>query len=271
MDNLLYNDHCKKNLARNCGDELNIRVITYNIHSCVNTDGVVRPQKIAHVLSKIDADLIALQEVDAEKNGNKNLDQAKVLAEKLKMDYIFFPVENNGIHVFGLAIFSRFPFQEIHKDWLPNLYAKLKPRKRGVIRAMLQTPLGPLHFFNTHLSLFKLERRKQVRLLVSEKWLSAIPENEPIIFCGDLNAGPFSAVYRKLTRKLTDVQKAFNNPEFPKPTFHSKSPTFRIDHIFVSEHFKIIGVEVPKTSDVQLASDHLPLSAELMLSKTMGS
>ena len=83
---------------------------------------------------------------------------------------------------------------------------------------------------------------------------------------GDLNAGSLSAVYRKLTRHLVDVQKALNDPRFPTPTFHSRSPTFRIDHIFVSEHFKIFGVEVSKTPDARLASDHLPLSVELALS-----
>jgi endonuclease/exonuclease/phosphatase family metal-dependent hydrolase len=237
-----------------------------NIHGCVNTDGNVRPQKIAQVIRRIDADIIALQEVDVEKAAKKTQNQAKIIAEKLKMDHIFFPVENNGIHSFGLAILSRFPFQEIHKDWLPNLYPKLKPRKRGVIRAVLQTPLEPIHFFNTHLSLFKLERWKQIRALLSEKWLAAVPENEPVIFCGDLNAGSLSAAYRKLTRKLIDVQKALNDPRFPAPTFHSRSPAFRIDHIFVSKHFKISGVEVSKTPDARLASDHLPLSAELAFS-----
>jgi endonuclease/exonuclease/phosphatase family metal-dependent hydrolase len=106
-----------------------------------------------------------------------------------------------------------------------------------------------------------------MKALLSKKWLGAVPDNKPVIFCGDLNAGALSAVYRKLTSKLIDVQKAIDDPQFPMPTFHSKSPTFRIDHIFVSEQFKVVGVEVPRTLDTQLASDHLPLAAELLLRK----
>lgn len=239
-----------------------VRIVTYNIHSCVNHDRKVRPGKIADIIGELDADVIALQEVDLEKCQNRNSNQAKIIARELGMDYVFFPIEENCLHAFGLAILSRYPFEEVHRDWLPNFNSLLRLRKRGAIRAIIGTPAGPVHFFNTHLSLFKIERRKQLEVLLGERWLSSVPENEPIIFCGDLNAGAASYVYRKLSRKLNDVQKELDQ-FLPKRTFHSRSPLFRIDHIFVSEHFKAMNVQVPRTPETLVASDHLPLFAEL--------
>jgi len=39
--------------------------MTYNIHSCVNMDGQVLPNRIINVFRPFDPDVIALQEVDA--------------------------------------------------------------------------------------------------------------------------------------------------------------------------------------------------------------
>jgi len=257
--------HSKAPEVGTADGEFVVRAMSYNIHSCVNTNREVNPQKVANIIGELDADIVALQEVDAEKTTGKNRDQARILAEILNMDYVFFPVESNGPHVFGLAILSRFLFEEYCYDWLPNLYPKLNPRKRGAIRATLQTPGGPIYFFNTHLSLYKLERRKQLKALWDKKWLSSVSEDEPVIFCGDLNAGALSKTYRKLAKHFVDVQKALDDPLLPKPTFHSKSPLFRIDHMFISKHFNPLKVEVPINTGTQMASDHLPLIAELVM------
>ena len=245
-----------------------IRVITYNIHSCVDKKRNVQTEKIAGIIDRLKADIVCLQEVDAPKPLTQNQNQARLFADQFGMDYCFFPVEKTGLHAFGLAIMSRFSFNEYHHNFLPNLFPRLKPRKRGAIRASIFTPAGPIHIINAHLSLFKLERRRQLKTLLGEDWLLAVPPDEPIIFCGDLNAGPLSKTYRTLTRLLTDVQKGRKNPNpsSSQPTFHSRSPLFRIDHIFVSHHFQTINVEVKNTPDTRTASDHLPLVADLELS-----
>ena len=248
-------------------DGMVLRTMTYNIHGCVGMDREIRPDKIAEVIGDLSVDLAALQEVDIEKNHEHNRNQADRLAKILNMNCVFFPVETKGLHAFGLAVLSRFPLQEVHTDRLPNLYPKLKLdlRKRGVIRTKIQTPAGPIHLFNTHLSLYQLERRKQLNAMLTKDRLLPVPEGEPVIFCGDLNSVPLSSTYRKLSRELIDVQKVSHLQHPPKPTFHSRSPFLRIDHIFISPHFIPSKVEVVNTSDVQRLSDHLPLFTELVL------
>ncbi|MFW6146857.1 MAG: endonuclease/exonuclease/phosphatase family protein [Thermodesulfobacteriota bacterium] len=255
------------NAAENvtAGSEFVVRAMTYNIHSCVNTYREVNPYTVARIIKALEADVVALQEVDAEKNDGDNHNQAKTIAERLNMNYVFFPVEDNGLHAFGLAVLSRFPIGEYSFTRLPSHYATLIPRKRGAIRATIHTPAGPIHLFNTHLSVYKGEQRKQMKVLLDTEWLSSIMDNQPAIFCGDLNAGSLSRTYRRVANYLTDVQKALDDPWLPRPTFHARSPFLRIDHMFISRHFTPLKVEVTINPDTRTASDHLPLIAELTM------
>jgi endonuclease/exonuclease/phosphatase family metal-dependent hydrolase len=246
-----------------------IRALTYNIHSCVNMDGEVRPERIAAVIDELSPDVVALQEVDAGIPRTHHQDQAKIIAEILGMDYRFFPVVKNGDQKYGLAILSRLPFQSVRVGWLPTLYPKLslKFQRRGVMWATLETSCGPMHFFNTHLSLYRLERRRQSKALLGKDWLMAAPTEEPLVFCGDLNAGPLSLIYRRLSRHLIDVQKAPTRSGRSKPTFPSRRPLFRIDHMFISRYLRMLNTAVPINENSRLASDHLPLCADLAIRK----
>ncbi|MEJ2730575.1 MAG: endonuclease/exonuclease/phosphatase family protein [Deltaproteobacteria bacterium] len=243
----------------------NIRAMTYNIHSCVNMDGAVGPERIASVIDELAPDVVALQEVDAGIPRTHHQEQAKILGETLSMDYRFFPVVKNGDQKYGLAILSRLPFQNVRTGRLPALYSKLKLKlqKRGVMWATIETSCGPTHFFNTHLSLYRLERHKQLKALLGQDWLRAVSADEPVILCGDLNAVPLSPVYRRLSRYLTDAQKNSIHARRPRATFPSRGPFFRIDHIFISRHFRTREARVPFDQKSRLASDHLPLCVDL--------
>jgi endonuclease/exonuclease/phosphatase family metal-dependent hydrolase len=239
--------------------------MSYNIHSCVGMDKKVDPERIARVIADAVPDIVALQEVDNGIPRTHYQNQHKLLAEMLKMESIFFPVVRSGRQKYGLAVLSRFKFNDVHLDRLPTLYPKLKLnlQKRGCIRTTLQTPAGPVFFFNTHLGLYRMERRRQIRALMGSHWLKAVPSGAAIIFCGDLNAGPFSPVYQRLASLLSDAQKALKNSARPKATFPSRRPLLRIDHMFVSNNFKVLDIQVPRTIDTRLASDHLPLVSDL--------
>jgi endonuclease/exonuclease/phosphatase family metal-dependent hydrolase len=90
-----------------------------------------------------------------------------------------------------------------------------------------------------------------------------LPQNEPLIFCGDLNAGAYSPVYRRMSAHLVDVQKAVRQKGYPRATFFSFYRILRLDHIFVSHHVRTLRVHVPIDAASKKASDHLPLLAEL--------
>ena len=247
-------------------DKISLRVMTYNIHGCVGADRIVNPDKVAAIIADLDVDIVALQEVDAGLPTREHRDQAQMIADLLGVEHIYFPVELEGLRRFGLAVLSRFPIVGFDRVRLPNVYPLLNPRKRGALRTRLETAVGPINLINTHLSLFRLERRLQLKALMSEDEFTAVPANEPLVFCGDLNSGPLSETYKQVSRLLTDVQTASSSGPL-EATFHAKSPFFRIDHVFVSSHFTPLKTEVRKTADTAAASDHLPLIVDLELKK----
>jgi endonuclease/exonuclease/phosphatase family metal-dependent hydrolase len=221
-----------------------------------------------HIIDQFDADVIALQEVDGPTTLGPGPNQAKLIGEALNQDYVYFPTDEYGLRAFGLAVITRFDIADVHFDWLPSLYPRLNLRKRGALRVTLDTNIGRIHVINTHLSVYKMEGYKQIKALLAGSWFSGIGTDEPVILCGDFNAGPASIIYKAVTSCFTDVQKTMNNGRRPKATFHSRSSFWRIDHLFVSDHFTPIEVEVRRSVDIRLASDHLPLSAELALNQS---
>ena len=249
------------------GDKIVVRVMTYNIHGCVGADRDVNPDKIASILAGLDVDIVALQEVDTGHPTREYRNQAQMIAGVLDVEHIYFPVEQEGLRRFGLAVLSRFPIVRFDQIQLPNVYPLLNPRRRGALRTHLETPAGRVYLINTHLSLFRLERRLQLTALMTGDDFNEIPANEPLVFCGDFNAGPSSDTYKQVSRLLTDVQTASNSGPV-EATYHAKSPFFRLDHIFVSSHFTPLKTEVCRTADTAAASDHLPLVVDLELKKT---
>jgi len=248
------------------GAGTNLRVICYNLHSCRGLDGKVRPERIARVINAYDPDLVAVQEVDAHRASSGGQDQADLIARHLRMEHVFQTMLENEGEGYGIAVFSKFPFQRIRAGFLTP--AARRREGRGAICLRIIPDGGrPFYFINTHFGLGRGERREQAARLLGEHWLGGIPPNEPVILCGDFNSRPRSRVYRRLARSLADVWQVAGNVR-ARPGFPSIQPIVRLDHIFLSGHFAVREVDVPRTATARIASDHLPLCAELTLEKT---
>jgi endonuclease/exonuclease/phosphatase family metal-dependent hydrolase len=241
-----------------------LRVMTYNIHSCIGIDGKVRPERIISVIRSCRADVIALQEVDANRRRSRGHEQARVIAEALAMSHHYYAISDHDGEQYGLAIISRYPLTSVRSGHLTAANHQRRSEARGAHWVRIDAPGGPVNLINTHLGLRREERLRQTEALLGDDWLGQIPATEPVILCGDMNAGPRSPVCRSLTRKLIDAQTQARNFR-PRATFISTMPVRRLDHIFVSAHFTIAGVTQPRTPTAAVASDHLPVCAELIL------
>ena len=241
-----------------------LRVVTYNIHSCINMDGRINPDRTADVIAGLEPDIAMLQEVDVNRRRTHSMHQGKYLAKRLGLTCRFFPVVRNGDEHYGLALLSRYPFAAVKNFHLPHIQKRWWTQSRGAMLAVIDTPMGSIRVVNTHLGLRGNERRQQVRAMLGNEWLRrSLRKKLPFILAGDFNAGARSRVYRKITNHLSDVQTLTAQKGYPKRTFSSRYPIFRLDHIFVSKHFRPGLVMVPRDDETRMVSDHLPLSCEL--------
>jgi endonuclease/exonuclease/phosphatase family metal-dependent hydrolase len=240
------------------------RVMTYNIHSCIGLDGRVRPDRIIHVIRRARADVIALQEVDCNRLRSCRADQARYLAEQLEMSHHYYAVFENAEELYGLSIISRWPLTHVQSSHLTPANHRLRSEARGALWVQVDSPWGALQVINTHFGLRRDERIEQARLLTGEQWVGRVPGNQPVVLCGDFNAGPASPAYKRIVASLHDVQAASSGNR-PRPTFPSPLPLRRLDHIFANRALTVAKVAVPRTSMAVVASDHLPLWADLML------
>lgn len=239
-----------------------LRLLTYNIHSCIGLDGKVLPERICRIICRLAPDFVCLQEVDRGMARSGGRDQAAELAAALGLQYVFLPLRRVGSGEYGIAVLSRLPFTVI-KSAPYVVTGPKRYERRGAIWLEAESEAGPLHLVNTHLGLTGRERRRQLECLLGADWLADRPGGTPLIVCGDFNAGLRSQAYRRLTASLDDVLVG-TGATLPA-TFSSVRPLLHLDHIFYSAHFTVAEALVRRSTDCRLASDHLPLFAELEL------
>jgi endonuclease/exonuclease/phosphatase family metal-dependent hydrolase len=122
-----------------------------------------------------------------------------------------------------------------------------------------------MNLMNTHFGLGRGERFAQANELLNGSWIGKVGDDQPLILCGDFNMTPGSRAYRAITQRLHDAQTT--NGFRPMNTYSTFHPFTRIDHIFVSEHFTVEKVSVPRNDLTRIASDHLPVIVDLSYRK----
>lgn len=238
--------------------------MTYNVHGCVGTDAQQDEQRIADVIAAYEPDVVALQELDVARERSHGVDQARILAERLKMSFHFHPALSQLSEHYGDAILSRLPMTLVKKGILPTTTSRLAFEPRGALLVRLDVAGQAVFLLNTHLGLSWDERLAQTEALLGPEWMPLAIRQSRIILCGDLNALPGSLVHRTFNRRLHDVQPwTFQN--WPQATFPSRFPLIRLDYIFINDRLKAEKVQVPHSPQTRCASDHLPLIADLQL------
>lgn len=233
-----------------------LRLATYNIHRCIGMDGRRSLRRVLRVLAEIDADLVALQEVSA-----VGFNQAEHIAAELGLHVAFCPTIQ-GAEANGHALLSRRPFTVNAVGMLPLDGPASSHEPSGAIWARIQMGLRTLHVVSTHLAPGGSDRAAQVDALLGPRWLGALPQGSAVVLCGDFNFAPPGRSYRRITARLRDAQlvhprgTVFN-------TFSTVCAVTRLDHIFLSPHFSVSGLDSPRTLLTCVASDHFPLVADL--------
>lgn len=247
-----------------------LRVMTYNVHSCIGMDGKIDAERIARVIARARPDVVALQELDVGRERSHGMDQAHQIARYLEMEFHFHPALHLEEERYGDAILTHLPQRLVKVGSLPGLADKPRLEPRGALWVAIDLDGQEVQVINTHLGLFPRERMAQAEVLLGADWLSHEQCQGPVILCGDFNAQPSSLVCRRLGGCLLDAQAAARDHR-PRGTFSSRFPTVRIDHIFVSPGLEVTGIEIPASQLARVASDHLPLLAEIRVPVRAGA
>jgi endonuclease/exonuclease/phosphatase family metal-dependent hydrolase len=97
-----------------------LRLATYNIKHGLGMDGRIDLERTSRVLAALDVDIIAIQEIDQHASRSGNVDQASWLADKLGMHSAFGSFMDFQGGRYGLAILSRYPFENQEVWRLPD-------------------------------------------------------------------------------------------------------------------------------------------------------
>jgi endonuclease/exonuclease/phosphatase family metal-dependent hydrolase len=230
-----------------------LRIATYNIHRSRGLDGRTRPERIAAVLSDIDADIIALQEVIG--SGPRGGSHAEAIGAALGMGWVMAPARLLRGHHFGNAVLSRFPItQHLGHDLS---WKTCEPRR--LQRVDVTVNGAALHIYNVHLGTAILERRHQAQRLtsiVSDRHVVG-----PKLVVGDFNEWMKGLATTLLSARLRSVDLKDFLPR--RRTYPGLFPLLHLDHIYYAGRVEVVAVELPRTRLALVASDHLPLVADV--------
>ena len=225
-----------------------LRVASYNVHRGIGRDRRCEPQRILEVLREIDADLFALQEVEAHDDGG---DMLAWLAEQTGYHAIAGTTLKRHDGHFGNGMLTRCPVQQ--QAICDLSWRRREPR--GAIAADVNCEGHVVRVVATHLGLRPAERREQVeRLLRLFSW----KEGDRAVLMGDLNE------WFLWGRPLRHLHRYFAATE-AVPTFPSRFPLLALDRLWTHPGSILKSLAAHKSERSRMASDHLPLVATLEL------
>jgi endonuclease/exonuclease/phosphatase family metal-dependent hydrolase len=214
------------------------------------------PARIARVLREVDADLYALQEVLSIQNGEPEADQAHYLASQLGFHVAAGHVRSLRGGVYGNVVLTRLPVM-----FSCNYDISVRGREeRGCLRTDIALGGGDiLHVFNVHMGTDFLERRAQIRALITDEVLQHKELGGHRIILGDFNEW-----IRGLTSQL--LSHHFQRPELRllkwRRTYPGLLPFLHLDHMYHDSTLKLEKLTLHRTRTAFIASDHLPLVGE---------
>jgi endonuclease/exonuclease/phosphatase family metal-dependent hydrolase len=230
-----------------------LTVASYNIHRCIGMDGRRDVARVARVIESLDADVVALQEVESRPVCGGGPVQMDVFSHLAGLTSVSGPTVFRDDGHFGNAILSRLPIREVRQ--LDLTFRRREPR--GAIDADFEVAGTQVRVIATHLGLLPRERRHQVQRILE----TVADQREGIIvLLGDINEWLVAG------RPLRWLHRRFGQCRAPR-TFPARFPLFALDRIWVHPQEALVCFDAKITAEARVASDHLPVRAELSLTR----
>jgi endonuclease/exonuclease/phosphatase family metal-dependent hydrolase len=225
-----------------------LTVGSYNIHRCIGTDGRCDVERVARVILELQCDTVGLQEVDSEPGRRTDSQQLDRLAQVTGMQ----PIGGTNLLPHGSrhgnALLTTRDFGAVRRYDLT-----VEGREaRGALDIELHAAGRVVRVIVTHLGLRPAERRVQVRKLLTV--LGSIPADSPVVVLGDINE------WLPIGRPLRWLHGLLGKPP-SQGSFPVWAPVFALDRLWCRPLGALLAVEVHRSTDARVASDHFPVKA----------
>lgn len=251
-----------------------MRLATFNIlHGQSCDDDRVDLDRFTEAIKELDADVLALQEVDRYQPRSLESDLTALAAEAMGAPEHRFVAALSGnpgalwmaadgdeqpdSAAYGIALLSRHPVVSWEVARLAPVPVRFPMRFKGsllpemvrdeprvAVAAAVETPYGVMTVANAHLTFVEWWNGRQLARLTR----SLADAHDPLVLMGDLNMGPERA------RRITGMR-----PLVEAPTFPADAPREQLDHVLARGHLPTVSgraVELP-------LSDHRALVVDL--------
>lgn len=231
-----------------------MRIVTFNVKHGTVDGGRSDNRLLADTCAGLEADILALQEVDRRATRSGFADQVRLVAKATRMSAAFGEAARRGpLRRYGNVLLARGAMTDVETVALPR-------PEGGEFRVavLARLTLGPgvpgvpedgkatLSVAATHLSFRTGEGAAQLRAVVEALARRPLPR----VLLGDLNLPPEEV---EPALAAAGYQIASTGPTFP-----ARTPRSRIDYVAV-EGLEVVSAEVLETA----VSDHRPVVAEV--------
>jgi endonuclease/exonuclease/phosphatase family metal-dependent hydrolase len=218
----------------------------------VGLDGRFDPARIMAVIREIDADVIALQEVD-----QRFGDRAGLLdMHALQRECGLLPVplmRTRRSHGWrgNLVLCREATVSSACQIALPGV------EPRGALIVDLELTAGPVRVVAAHFGLLRRSRAHQVAAILAA---AATEDGRPAVLMGDLNEW-------RLGRRssLRGLEPTFGPLHSAVASFPARFPVWSLDRILANPPEMVARIEAHDSPLARIASDHLPVKAEIRL------
>jgi endonuclease/exonuclease/phosphatase family metal-dependent hydrolase len=171
------------------------------------------------------------------------------------MGWVMAPTRKLRGALFGNVVLSRYPIR--HHAQYDLSWKTCEPR--CVQRVDIAIGDDTLHLYNVHLGTALLERRYQAARLSAAVHDHRV--GQPKVVLGDFNEWTKGLATQMLSSRLQSIDLTKHLRR--RRTYPGVFPLLHLDHIYYEGNVEVAKLELPRTRASLIASDHLPLVAEL--------
>jgi len=226
-----------------------IKILSYNVRNCKGLDTITDYKRVGDIISRINADFVAIQELDSATERSHQVVVLNELATQTKMFATYRASINYQGGKYGIGILSK--EKPINAEAIP---LPGKEEKRSV----LILEMAKYVICCTHFSLTEADRIASVDIVTK----AVKKYSKPVFLAGDMNAKVGSTEMNNMVKDWLIL----NNPL--QPTIPANNPRACIDFVLVKKSSEY-QVKIIKSivENEPLASDHLPVWVEVIINR----